>query len=748
VFFFFNFWKLVHERFFVEFQQNSLGQNIVLDYNFDLILYVLGALLAVVFGFAIFFRKQFWRFLTSMQLGIVLIFAVTIGTTLGTLVFQNANPEDYTSFYGQFLYFIFTRLNLTDVFDAWWFLAFELLLALSLICVTIRTKPWTLGRIGVAAVHLGIVAVIIGAFIGVAFMEDGILFLGEGETATNAIRSDFLQRFRDIPDVREAISQKGTITSEYDLLKPENNDIVPEEFLLPLGGSVKLDDFEELYYEEPYIVSLGRRVQQMDIRTMTRQEVVRIEMQMDFTDTKPLKMGEDLGVLRVNRVFRNFRRDSKLVVSESGIPLVKIKAVNTAGDGVIHKVFGEETFEEPLRGTPTQILPHAEGINQFLMANNAFRLRLSWGMPDEEKLQEIGLLSDEPPYIIMARQMRGEMGDHLQYRLDIGESQNIEGTEYSVKILRFFNHLQVKLDEGDIHSFVNGSDLLMNPAVELEISGGHLEKPMAIILTSTGAPPNDAKMRDFVSKSNIILGFFLAPPSELLLVGESNELYVYQNGTLQEAIDLAANSYQPLYSALELSIEDALANAVQEDMFFDDSSEPSYAVELQVTRGDEVRTGIIELMDETASFQERVANRDRYFMYLDEEEKNFLNFHVRGDYIKDWRSNVTVTYGDRQELRHSIRVNEPLIFNGFYFYQSDWQPKVPYGLTPAEYQPDDPADFSADKWYTYLRVVNDPGLPLVYIGIAMLTAGIFWAFYIGPRFRRNKKTGTSAGEEE
>lgn len=120
---------------------------------------------------------------------------------------------------------------------------------------------------------------------------------------------------------------------------------------------------------------------------------------------------------------------------------------------------------------------------------------------------------------------------------------------------------------------------------------------------------------------------------------------------------------------------------------------------------------------------------------MDLDDKNFLLFSIRGDYIKDWQSHVTLIQ-DGQEVRSQVlRVNEPLIHNGYYFYQNSWAPQVPYGVTP-------------DKWYTILRVVNDPGLLLVYLGIAMLVFGSIYVFYIQPRFRRSNGTNRESNQNE
>lgn len=78
--------------------------------------------------------------------------------------------------------------------------------------------------------------------------------------------------------------------------------------------------------------------------------------------------------------------------------------------------------------------------------------------------------------------------------------------------------------------------------------------------------------------------------------------------------------------------------------------------------------------------------------------------------IREFRSRVAVIENDnRVALTKEIRVNHPLQYKGYAFYQSGYNPKYP-------------------DW-TGLEVSRDPGLPLVYIGFFLLNAGVIILFY-------------------
>lgn len=89
--------------------------------------------------------------------------------------------------------------------------------------------------------------------------------------------------------------------------------------------------------------------------------------------------------------------------------------------------------------------------------------------------------------------------------------------------------------------------------------------------------------------------------------------------------------------------------------------------------------------------------------------ENNLQFSYRR-MIRDFISDVEVIKNDKAVARKSIEVNKPLHFDGYLFYQQDY-------------------DHQAGQ-YTVLRVTSDTGLGVVYLGFILLCAGAFWHLWL------------------
>ena len=87
-----------------------------------------------------------------------------------------------------------------------------------------------------------------------------------------------------------------------------------------------------------------------------------------------------------------------------------------------------------------------------------------------------------------------------------------------------------------------------------------------------------------------------------------------------------------------------------------------------------------------------------------------------------YRSKVSLLEGGKAVKEGIIiAVNAPLSHGGYEFYQSDWR--------------------ATDLDYSGLKVVRDPGLGLVYLGMILLSAGVIFVFYIRPRIGTADKRG-------
>lgn len=83
---------------------------------------------------------------------------------------------------------------------------------------------------------------------------------------------------------------------------------------------------------------------------------------------------------------------------------------------------------------------------------------------------------------------------------------------------------------------------------------------------------------------------------------------------------------------------------------------------------------------------------------------------------KDFISKVTILKENKELIKRDIRVNEPLNFGGYKFFQSSY-------------------DTEALNW-SGLQIAKDPGVGVVYAGFILLIAGFTLIFYINPIIQR------------
>jgi cytochrome c biogenesis protein len=81
--------------------------------------------------------NAFTRFFTSVRLAIVLIIILTLASVLGTLIPQGRSASEYASRYGQ-LSGLMIRLQLTQLYHSFWYLALLFLLGLNIVVCTLK----------------------------------------------------------------------------------------------------------------------------------------------------------------------------------------------------------------------------------------------------------------------------------------------------------------------------------------------------------------------------------------------------------------------------------------------------------------------------------------------------------------------------------------------------------------------------------------------------------------------------------
>jgi len=96
-----------------------------------------------------------------------------------------------------------------------------------------------------------------------------------------------------------------------------------------------------------------------------------------------------------------------------------------------------------------------------------------------------------------------------------------------------------------------------------------------------------------------------------------------------------------------------------------------------------------------------------------------LAFQQKPEEVKDYMSTLEIIEEGNVVKSQIVEVNKPLVYDGYYFYQSN-------------YNPDDPD-------YSGIQVVKDPGIFIVYFGFIVLISGLIYIFYLKPIFKRSKR---------
>lgn len=82
-----------------------------------------------------------YDFFRSLKLTIFLLILLAILSIIGTLIAQNAAPEEYIRRYGASLYDVLDFFSLFDMYHSWWFTGILLLLVINLIACSLQRFP-------------------------------------------------------------------------------------------------------------------------------------------------------------------------------------------------------------------------------------------------------------------------------------------------------------------------------------------------------------------------------------------------------------------------------------------------------------------------------------------------------------------------------------------------------------------------------------------------------------------------------
>jgi len=435
VFFFFNLWQTVHERWVVEREAGAGGLQRIVDFHGEAIALGLIGLAIIFIVWTVRRPKPMWRFLYSMRLGIVLMATILLSTVIGTLVLQNAPQEKYINFYSEPVFAFFKAVHFTNLFRSWWFLALSVLLGVNLVACTVRRKAWRVPRLGLLMAHWGIVIFILGAMVGGLFAFKGAIVLTDGQSTDHVADAQYVE------------ATGGNFSS----LAPE---AIPERHRIPLGGTLRLDKFEEIEYEDPFIVNVLRMRTGVDVDTGRQTQELFGEQSIKFDDDRPLTIRKDKGVLRIKKFYRNLRR-ARVVEPGGGGPLASVLV--WSGSRVREAILTPASLEEPLE-------------------IESFRLRFAWSEPSADELKRLGIVPTGPPHVFSIRDKDGKEVASVA----LAENENVG----------YYHDFAMRRENGEL-VLSNSSERLRNQVVQVELSGGGITPEKILLPAYMPAPHGD-----------------------------------------------------------------------------------------------------------------------------------------------------------------------------------------------------------------------------------------------------------------
>ncbi|MFH2044259.1 MAG: cytochrome c biogenesis protein ResB [Pseudomonadota bacterium] len=81
--------------------------------------------------------NRLWKYFASIKLTITLLIILAITCIIGTLIPQNESPAAYFFKYGEFVYKVFSALDIFDMYHSWWFQLLVFILTANIIVCSI-----------------------------------------------------------------------------------------------------------------------------------------------------------------------------------------------------------------------------------------------------------------------------------------------------------------------------------------------------------------------------------------------------------------------------------------------------------------------------------------------------------------------------------------------------------------------------------------------------------------------------------
>jgi hypothetical protein len=442
---------------------------------------------------------------------------------------------------------------------------------------------------------------------------------------------------------------EGDVVSEFQLT--QYNQLLDQK--RNMGFQLRLDKFEVDHYDPDYRVYVYTRPDSKDKFGMPHS--------LKTTENAEYPIKKAHGTLKILKFFPDYAVREVAKPADTGPAAVKV---------MLHK--GEHSQEAFFFDTA--------GDDRFLLPNQQGMIVFKWDMPKNPSaaVSEQKLLTATFPD-----------GTHRLIPVQEGKTYPFTA-DSTVKIGRFIPSFSIDQKSKQIVSAGSSPD---NPAIELIFSDKKTGK--------TTTQWAFANFPDFTHgktlPGNATIRFTFVPTLKgkpIYIISANGRYEKTENGKTFEKGKLENNRLTVGNLIFEFS--DFMPHAEKSKEELNRSDNPNNPVaRIQWIQNGQKETRDLAASDKTATFMDngRVA----------------LLLRNKDDTPKAYRSYVSVLKDGKVVLKKKVQVNSPLAYGGYYFYQSNYNPK--------------------DPTYSGISVVRDPGVYIVFLGFLLLTIGGILRFY-------------------
>ncbi|MBL0313481.1 MAG: cytochrome c biogenesis protein ResB [Holophagaceae bacterium] len=615
------------------------------------------ALTAAIYGAAFLIRHDwFYQLLVSVQFAVSQMLFMALAVVIGTVVLQDESPDFYERFYGHFAQKLILWTHSANLYRSLWFFALLSLLALSMLAVAWKRRPYPAHRIGFLLVHVSTSVILLGGLWGKYSYVRAFNELRTGEPTNTFYKMKNMRpnpaEPYPIPDFRVQLNQ---FTIEHN-----NPEFKLYAFVEPDGKG----GFEK--NPKAYEVKPGLKA---------RLPLSKLYLSVEQQIPNALEAGE-------------FVNNPNAPEN----PALRVMLGIGEPQPVIGDLFSRQKNaarrDEP--GGRFAVVYQDRWSTDLL---NQLR-------PRAPKAEKIALTF---------------MGKTTLHNAKVGSTT--EFPSFSLKVEKYYPDFAVVKDKDGTPHATSRSANPLEPWLELSFraSGG---VPRRVMLSA-----RNPGLSDQLNAPNLPKGLKLDYVREgeerqsrfIVFTRGDHSIRLVENGRLTRSEPLQLNKPFIVEKGLSATAVAALDHAEYVPAFVPHPN-PKEALKFErpvlKVRLWDPGSGQSEEKWLDALGPDGLPKPETFF-----DQSVGLIYKAKDTEPKDFRSELVVLDATGKQLASgTVSVNQPLIFHGHWFYQSN-------------YNPEDPSASG-------IMMVREPSLWLVYAGFLILLVGILWMFYLKPVLKR------------